>query len=126
MAFDWLQFLELAKELAARDDEASARSAISRAYYAAYHWARDYVVQELAVTVPKAEAHQAVWDALMRQGRKRAEYAAGAGGKRARVLRNQADYEARMPGGQTPKETAQVAVKAAEAIIRNLDSLRSQ
>lgn len=125
MAFDWLQFLELAKELAARDDEASARSAISRAYYAAYHWARDYVAQELAVTVPKSEAHQAVWDALTQHGRKREELSAGAGGKRARVMRNQADYEARLPGGQTPREMALVAVKAAEAIIKSLDSLRS-
>jgi hypothetical protein len=33
MAFEWVDYLTLAEELAARPDEASKRSAISRAYY---------------------------------------------------------------------------------------------
>lgn len=124
MGFEWRQFLDLAKELAKRDDEASARSAISRAYYAAFHWARDYVVRELAVKVPKYEAHEAVWSALMEPGRKRYELAAGAGGKKARGWRNQADYEPNLPGQQSPKEHAALAIKAAESIIKNLNDGR--
>jgi hypothetical protein len=37
--FDWSQYLTLATELAARNDEASLRSSISRAYYYVYHLA---------------------------------------------------------------------------------------
>ncbi len=41
--FQWPAYLALARELAPRTDEASMRSAISRAYYAAYGVACDYV-----------------------------------------------------------------------------------
>jgi hypothetical protein len=37
MPFDWNDFLTLAEELAARDDQASKRTAISRAYYSVFH-----------------------------------------------------------------------------------------
>lgn len=37
--FDWSKYLELAEELGKRVDEASRRSAISRAYYYVYHLA---------------------------------------------------------------------------------------
>ncbi len=37
--FDWSKYLELAGELGKRADEASLRSAISRAYYYVYHLA---------------------------------------------------------------------------------------
>lgn len=39
MPFDWNNFLVLAEELATKDDEASKRSAISRAYYFVFHLA---------------------------------------------------------------------------------------
>jgi uncharacterized protein (UPF0332 family) len=43
VSFDWRGYLTLARELAAGEpDEARARSAISRAYYAAFHVARIY------------------------------------------------------------------------------------
>jgi hypothetical protein len=41
MAFDWNEFLSLAEELAQNDDEASHRTAISRAYYAIFNLACD-------------------------------------------------------------------------------------
>ena len=37
--FGWSEYLNLAMELGARKDEASLRSAISRAYYYVYHLA---------------------------------------------------------------------------------------
>ena len=41
--FDWVEYLELAERLVAwRGDPAAERSAISRAYYAAFHTARTY------------------------------------------------------------------------------------
>lgn len=39
MPFDWTNFLALAEELSGRADEASKRSAISRAYYYAFNLA---------------------------------------------------------------------------------------
>jgi hypothetical protein len=39
MPFDWADYLKLAEELAARTDEASKRSAISRAYYFVFNTA---------------------------------------------------------------------------------------
>lgn len=39
MPFDWSEFLALADELGKRADEASLRSALSRAYYYVYHLA---------------------------------------------------------------------------------------
>ena len=39
MPFDWSEYLRLADELGAREDEASLRSALRRAYYYVYHLA---------------------------------------------------------------------------------------
>ena len=38
-SFDWAEYLKLAEELGKRSDEASLRSAISRAYYYVFHLA---------------------------------------------------------------------------------------
>ncbi len=52
MAFDWRDFLALAKTLQAGlggvTTEASTRSAVSRAYYAAFCHARNYAVSNLS------------------------------------------------------------------------------
>jgi uncharacterized protein (UPF0332 family) len=52
MPFDWREYLELAKELAGLpgsgySGEAAERSAVSRAYYAAFCWARNYAEKRL-------------------------------------------------------------------------------
>ncbi len=61
--FAWSDFLPLAQELATRaDEEAAARTAISRAYYAALGSARDHFLDQ-GIVVPKAgPAHRLVWD----------------------------------------------------------------
>ena len=41
--FDWADYLVVAKHLATRPDQGSKRAAVSRAYYAAYGVACDYV-----------------------------------------------------------------------------------
>lgn len=57
MTFAWIDFLELAEFLAnsqgSFSDEAGKRSAISRAYYAAYCHARNYAVNVLGVDFEK-------------------------------------------------------------------------
>jgi len=62
MPFDWNNFLSLAEQLALNDDEASKRTAISRAYYCIFNLA--YARAELSVGPrPGGErsSHQWCW-----------------------------------------------------------------
>ena len=52
MPFDWREYLDLARELAGLrgygySQEAAERTAVSRAYYAAFCWARNYAEKNL-------------------------------------------------------------------------------
>ena len=63
--FDWAEFLNLAAELAAgTNDEAAARTAISRAYYATFHFGRQYVVRSGVLVDRSRNAHRQVQLAL--------------------------------------------------------------
>jgi uncharacterized protein (UPF0332 family) len=59
--FDWRAYLALAHELAQRTDEAALRAAISRAYYAAFGVACDYLGNE-KVTTRKLGTHEQRWE----------------------------------------------------------------
>jgi|SRR5580700_6931587 hypothetical protein len=89
--FAWSEYLTLAQRLAQQEDEASQRTAISRAYYAAFHLARRHVAQaHPEVPLPRHGAvHDVVWTTL-EQGR-REERAAAHGGRRLRQKRSLAD-----------------------------------
>jgi uncharacterized protein (UPF0332 family) len=71
MTFDWSEYLRLARTLAqdSRDD-AARRSAVSRAYYAAFHKARAFNAQkQLWCTCGQARgSHEVVWHALKDSG----------------------------------------------------------
>ena len=59
--FEWTQYLNLAKKLAQGDnDEAKLRSSISRAYYAAFCNAKNYLEDVDHQSVPKDQAHSFV------------------------------------------------------------------
>src|SRR5665213_2905948 len=61
MPSDWNEYYDLAKQLALEPGEAQRRSAISRAYYAAYWKARELL--EYSGPIPRGESsHQYVWD----------------------------------------------------------------
>jgi uncharacterized protein (UPF0332 family) len=61
----WDDFLELADELLERtDDEAAARTAISRAYYAAFHAGRAYLIQVNIRADAGGQAHSQVRQTL--------------------------------------------------------------
>jgi uncharacterized protein (UPF0332 family) len=57
--FDWSEYLTLANQLAANTDEASQRSAISRAYYCVYHKASERAVANGYVD---EKSHWKLWD----------------------------------------------------------------
>jgi hypothetical protein len=59
--FDWNRFLALAIELQKVPDEASLRTAISRAYYFVYNVARNRPAVSQYRFDPKAPAHEELW-----------------------------------------------------------------
>jgi hypothetical protein len=91
VAFDWHDFLDFAKSLSADTREAALRSAISRAYYAAYGHSFDYATRYLGF-VPRNQSddHGRRHDHLMRSRRRAVADRIG----QLRKWRNQADYAA--------------------------------
>ena len=115
--FDGREFLRLAMELASRpSDEAAARSAVGRAYYAVFHVGRGFV---------EASGEE------LRRGpvghRQLAQLLAGASTavtqdlERLRQLRNSADYDVVL--AIDPATMATVAVNLATEIIGAIDGL---
>ena len=119
MAFDWTEFLTLAKELSQRSDEAALRSAISRAYYAAFGKARAFLEAEGVSFVSNAGDHALVWETF-RGSSNDARYYIGVDGFGLRNQRNKADYDADVSDMQA---RMQRAVRKAEAILKALERL---
>lgn len=75
MPFDWREYLELARELVGQvgsgySEEAAERSAVSRAYYAAFCWARNYAEVNLGFRrIGKAKDHKRLREHLKRRSR---------------------------------------------------------
>jgi uncharacterized protein (UPF0332 family) len=120
MSFDWTQFLDLAKALEGAPDtpgprEAALRSAISRAYYAAFHHALDRAAGEGYTATNTGEDHFRVREhfELHRPSRRRARIAIELG--RLYDHRIKADYRARM--GMRPQALATDAVLLADVVI---------
>jgi uncharacterized protein (UPF0332 family) len=92
MPFDWTEYTRLAEELRMRGDEASLRSAISRAYYSVYHQARDYLLAEGIQLSRNDSSHKVVWNRYKGIGGASCR-AVGLNGERLNDNRTQADYE---------------------------------
>lgn len=59
--FNWLDYLTLAEELSRRQDEASLRSAVSRAYYYVYHLALQRAKANDFIARPDEGTHKQLW-----------------------------------------------------------------
>jgi uncharacterized protein (UPF0332 family) len=117
---NWRDFLLLATRLAAGSSEADWRTAVSRAYYAAFHVARR-LLADLQFAVPRADrAHQYLVFRLSNSGEAAVEQA-GRDLETLRRLRNRADYDDAPPLTQ-PQAAA--AVRVAEGIVQALDAAR--
>jgi uncharacterized protein (UPF0332 family) len=119
--FEWNEYLDLAEELVQRRGDPSAeRSAISRAYYAAFHSAKKYYSsrgQRLEFT---GEDHRAVCNWL--QGRPdRGVIKIGVALRRLLQIRRDADYTDRFPGQLSIE--AQAGVATARRIISDISKL---
>ena len=72
MSFEWKHFLDLAQDLVhghgggteGGPGEAALRTAVSRAYYAAYHAVREYVTATGGGVPPREDSHKWVWNQL--------------------------------------------------------------
>lgn len=127
MNFDWSEYLNLAQELAGpptslSNEEARLRSAISRAYYAAFCKARNHLRdnENLSIRPPRGEStHQFVIrqfkfssDASRRQ--------IGTHLNRLRVDRNKADYDDTVSRVQ---KMTQFVLTMAQSVISSLQTL---
>lgn len=115
------QFLILAEKLAAATTEAEWRSAVCRAYYAAFHEARD-ALQSMGFATPRAElAHAYLWRRLENCGHSGLA-AAGSRLNQLRRERNRADYDVNL---NVARQDAAAAVRSAEMIIKTFNSLNA-
>ena len=119
---NWRDFVSLAARLATGATEADWRTAVSRAYYAAFHVARR-LFADLNFTVPRADrAHQYLVFRLSNSGESAVEQA-GRDLETLRRLRNRADYD-EAPVLTQPQAAA--AVQPAEGTILALDAARQE
>jgi uncharacterized protein (UPF0332 family) len=117
MPFAGRDFLTIATALATNvGDEAAERTAVSRAYYAAFHEARNYCNRTDTSISNRPSAHAEVRRQLSQTGR------IGQDLGRLQRLRKNADYDIPFP---TPNlsEEVQTALALARRILADLDAL---
>jgi uncharacterized protein (UPF0332 family) len=126
MSFDWEDYLRLAKELAAEPAnsalrEARMRSATSRCYYAAFVLARGFAQHQDGLPLPSGRSVHWVVGQHFRNSSDPGRRAIGAGLRRLRASRNQADYDDILTSDLT--RLAGGAVMEAEWLLRLLREL---
>lgn len=121
MPFDWADYRVLAKTLSQNADEASRRSAISRAYYSAYHLAVGHLSEHFNFQISKDKSHDTVWRAFSAKGRSYAEV--WNKGDKLKKLRVDADYDADAFIGS---ETVAFSLQLADRIVTILQGIQQQ
>jgi len=114
--FDWNNFLSFAKIAKPDHPECFHRTAISRAYYAAFHNALDFLISRGQSLPTDATCHKVVPDslkALATTDRNSNYFSAGDNLKRLRVKRRIADYES---APNVKFNDVQLAIRLAEQI----------
>ena len=126
MSFDWSEYLTLAQELTSAStsspiQKAHLRAAISRAYYAAFCKARNYLLNKDGYVTPRnTNAHQDIitkFEGSGDMGRRKV----GTLLRSLRVLRNIVDYEEIFSGNQLGR-TQGVLLNAGQ-VIRLLQTI---
>jgi len=95
MSYSWKHYISFAIELSGRTDEPALRSAISRAYYGAFCYSRNYLTNTSKIRTPKEDLgkiHASVIDYLL-ESDDDDEKLAGQHLSNLRRQRNRADYE---------------------------------
>ena len=114
--FEWSDYLAFATSLLAfaERSEASARSAASRAYYAAFHKSREAVERQLQARLGRRDLHAEVIRRLLERP---ATEMIGVHVDRLRKIRSHADYDAT---NAFPLRHAELAVGLASDVLREL------
>jgi uncharacterized protein (UPF0332 family) len=123
------ELLPVAKKLGAGQapKEPAARSAVNRAYYAAYTEVTEYVTHRGLPNSPSAYSHNRTWNYLKNgiadiDARRRAERRALADqGFLLKARRQKADYE---PNAKLARDESKSAIAEAQTIIKRLDALK--
>ena len=113
------ELLQLAEVLSRGTSESEWRCAVGRAYYAAFHQARD-LLQTLGFQIPRAElVHAFLWKRLLSCG---SSSVGTAGSKlhQLRTMRNRADYDVVI---NFPKQDAIAAVETSRQILDAFETL---
>ena len=126
MSWDWADFLDLAQGLYAKPKElgpedASYRTAISRAYYAAFHLAMDFAVEnECFVPTGSGDDHWAVRSHFLNSGERTRQRI---GNRLTQLLgkRRLADYDRSM-GSQVYKQAGS-SLGLAQKVLCDLATL---
>ncbi len=121
MPFDWKEYLRLAEELSTRQEDAALRSAISRAYYAAFCSARNHLQKQGEPLSRSGDSHKAVWESFQRKGRSYATIYQHS--HRLKNDRRKADYEDEV---RNLSESVVAALRSANAILHWLEQLAAQ
>lgn len=124
MSFNWLQYLGLAQQLAGKaqistTQESRLRSAISRAYYAAFILARNYLRDEESISIPERQSHKFVIEQF-KNSSEEVRQKIGKNLARLRFSRNKADYDDNFE--RLPEETRSM-LKLANKTISDIQSL---
>jgi uncharacterized protein (UPF0332 family) len=95
MSFDWSTYIDLAKTLNGMTEDSAQRSAVSRAYYSAFHAASGTLKTNGIQTFPKDDrkSHDKVWN-VYKESQKRDCRRIGNRGARLMEQRHDADYDA--------------------------------
>ena len=125
MSFDWTEYLYLAQEMSGQatapsTEEARLRSAVSRAYYAAFCRARNHLRDVEHHRIPADNLAHNYVPAQFKSSRSKVQREIGHSLNRLRVLRNQADYDDVVPS--LPALTNSV-LRVTRRIIFLLDNL---
>lgn len=95
--FDWATFLDLAEKLASEPDESCQRSAVSRAYYAAFCCARNKLRDNKEFTpTGRGTDHDKVWELFQNSAQKKRRRI-GCLGNGLKIMRRTVDYEDEVP-----------------------------
>ena len=126
MSFNWSEYFTLAQELTSKSatssmQEAMLRSAISRAYYAAFCEARNHLIYIDAEIVPTTVNAHTYVGAKFKRSNDLSRRKIGRLLHHLRSIRNEADYQDKFYGKLRGRTRA--ALSEAEEVLRLLDIL---
>lgn len=123
MPFDWNEFLTLAEVLAASDDEASKRTALSRAYYCVFNLAFARAEKTVGSKPWDVPNHKWCWDQYVSTPDLNCKRL-GNSGERLKRIRVKADYKAAEI--RRLDDEVQRTLRDAQEFLANLAALDSQ